>query len=133
MSGILEMRDGYGWTVSGSSIEVDGDGYYYLADSGAGSDTIIKTIAIDNYKISPVYIFEQCRVYSMAANTAIDVAITGLTIGAESTTTALAIADSSSILVTIEGYATSADVVVTFSQDAVGDDFKIYPMSEAGT
>ena len=133
MSGIIEMRDGYGWSTSGGSIELDGDGYYYLVDGG-GAEYVEKIIYVAEQKISPVYIFYQMRVYSMAANTEVDLTITGLTETPITTVggTPIAIADSGSELITIEGYTTSATVKVKITQAAAGDDFKVYLMNESG-
>ena len=133
MSGIIEMRDGYGWSTSGGTIELDVDGYYYLVD-GSGGEYVEKIIYIAEQKISPVYIFWQCRVYSMAANTAIDVTITGLTETPITTVgnTPINIADNGSELITVEGYTTGATVTVRIGQDASGDDFKVYLMNETG-
>ena len=128
MSGIIEMRDGYGWDAGGATIKADEDGWYLDVD--AAGENPVKTIYVAEQKISPVYIFWQCRVYATSAVDNLTYTTANLVQGSI-LSEAIVVASGASVLITVEGYTISSTVTVTFIGDA-NDTYKIYPMNETG-
>ena len=134
MSGIVEMRDGYGWT-GGTLLGREGGATYYTTQGDAG---IVKTIYVAEQKISPVYIFWQVRLYNNEANVVDYVlATSGLISDYTITSSDVAntpdqIASLGSVLLTVEGYTILSSVTAIITCVTVSDIVYVYPMSETG-
>lgn len=129
MSGIIEMRDGYGWALGGATYKANENGVYIEMDNS--TDKPVKTIYVDAQAIAPVYIFWQCRVYNPdTTDTTFAVTITGLKSTSSITTEDISVVAGGSTLFTCEGYATG-DVTCEFVPDGTVE-LNIYIDSEGG-
>ena len=138
MGAIVEQRDGYGWTVSGATIDSDANGVYYEGFNAA--NYIKKTIYVDFQGGPPVFISKTFRIYNTntGGTETVEVTTENLldSMNFDGTTFTLtqashAVTGQGYADVTIEGYAIT-DVTVQFDAASSASTVIFYPAYESG-